>query len=589
MTSKLYTWPQRPLILSVFLAIAGLVFYLIVEEKVYAAQNLQLRIALATFIAVAAMSFAFALERLRWQWVVGFSLVWGAVLAIVAYSSFTSQTRNLDFSWSLSSGLIAVGIALPLFQTILKHGRLTLTYKDLHQYAWGDALCWCASWAFVGLSFGLAHLLASLFDLIGIDFLKQLLKKDWFIWMFIGASLGAALGVIKENERIVASLQSLVMAILSILTPVLAISLILFLVALPFTGLQAFWDTTTATTPILLSCAIGAITLVNAIIRNCSDDESKNRLMRYSAVALSVCILPLASISFISMQLRIEQHGLTPDRIWGLIAVLVALAYGIAYLWSLVKSRENWTSNIRLNNTRMAVLLCLTSLFLALPILNFAQMSVDSQLARIAQGTIKADKIDYAAFAFNFGESGRKALQEMQSSTDDRLANAATVALAADNRWELQDQLDEAKSASIILTKLTVFPQPVSIPQDLQKLINKQAGCLGEYCLLIWQQGSEVARFISSECTSYYDRDANEYSRASGFQHCPPVMTLMNKIAGKWELKDHYNYDNPGSTEAQKEQDRLSIANAIKQGDIEVRTVERKQIFIGGKPVGRVY
>ena len=582
------TWPQRSWVLSAFLAIAGFVFYLIVEEKVFGSASPQLRVAFAAFVAVGAISFAFAVERNRILWVVGFSVIWGLVLAFVAHSTLISQTGNFNLSFPFWSGLLSAGIALPLFQTIRHHGEFVLPYKDLHEHAWSDVICWCASWAFVGLSFGLAYLLASLFDLIGIELLKDLLEKEWFVWTFMGASFGAALGVFKENDRIVASLQNLVMTTLSILAPVLCISLALFLVALPFTGLQPLWDATRGTTPILLACALGAVTLTNSIIRNSLSEESGKKIMRYSAIGLSACILPLSVIALISMQQRIDQYGLTPDRIWGLVAVLVAVAYGFSYLWSVLKSRETWTENLRSNNIRMAGFLCVLTFFLALPIVNFAKISVDDQLSRIEDGRIKSEKIDYVAFAFDLGEGGRSELKKMQSSDDQAVVDRATIALAADNRWNLKEKFDEAKSSSVILSKLTVFPRTVAIPETLSKAINKQAGCLGDYCLLIWETGNDVAQLITPDCP-HYNRYDNDYDAEESYQHCPPTVTHLELKNNEWVVRTRYNSVKPRATEKQRADDRKAVSNAIEQSEIEVRTVERQQVFIGGKPVGQVY
>lgn len=584
-------WPYRPWILAAFLSLVGLIFNQITEDKIFLLESPQLRMSLATFTLVAATSFAFALEKTRYSWVAIFSMLWGFILAFVAHSTLITHSGRFDFSYSFCSGLIAAGIALPLFQTIRSHGKLALPYKDLHENAWSDVICWCASWVFVALSFGLAHLLASLFNLIGFELLKELLSKQWFIFMFLGGSFGAALGVFKENERIVASLQNLVMSTMSILAPVLCVSLIVFLAALPFTGLQPLWDATRGTTPILLACTIGAITLINAIIRNSESEESDKKMMRYAAKGLSFCILPLAIIALMSMQQRITQYGLTPDRIWGFIAVLVALAYGLAYLWSLIKSPKVWSSNLRTNNIRMAILLCLTTLFLALPIVNFAKLSVNSQLERISSGRAQAESVDFAAFAFDFGEEGKDALREMKNSENQYLLNGATLALAADNRWNLEQKIEEAASSSLIFSKLSVFPKPVAIPDKLKQAINKEAGCIGDYCLLIWQQGADIAQLVTEDCTPYSRYLIGNQSPELGYQHCPPKVTHLNKVEGDWltNTNSQYSYKPLSGNAKQKQEDKLTIANAIKQGEVEIRSVERKQLFIGGKPVGQVY
>ena len=67
---------------------------------------------------------------------------------------------------------------------------------------------------FTGITFLLAWLIAGLFDLIGIDLLKDLLRKSWFNWMLAGFAFGAAVGLLRERDRLVGTLQRLVMVVL---------------------------------------------------------------------------------------------------------------------------------------------------------------------------------------------------------------------------------------------------------------------------------------------------------------------------------------------------------------------------------------
>lgn len=582
-------WGRRPWILSLFMGIASFAFYLFIPEKVLLNDHPQVQLALGMFIAVASLSFALSLEQERVFWVAGFAIVWGALLAFIAYASFSSSNGYSDNYFPIFSGLISVCIALPIFQTIHQRQSLSLPYSDLHKYAWNDVLCGCVSWVFVGITFILAYLLAALFDLIGIEILHDLLKEEWFVWITIGLSFGAALGVLKENAKIIDSLQGLVMAVLSILTPLLGISLVVFLMALPFTGLELFWKTTKATTPILLSCAIGAIALVNAIVRNSTEQESKNKLMRRSAIALSMCILPLACIALISVLQRTEQYGLTPQRLWGLVAVLVTLAYGIAYPLAFIISRNDWAQGIRTNNIRMALAACATMLFLALPFVSFNKISVNSQLSRIDQGITAKDDIDFAAFAFDFGQPGRDALEVMQKSADQTVASKAKLALLSKNKWELKRDIKQADSSLVLSKKLVIYPKQVELPEALQTALNKQSPCAGAYCALIWEAGKTSAKLITSNCNSSYRSDLDQTTIDSGYQYCAPTVTDLALRKGKWSVK-YGNYVTAEKvTPEQERQDRKAISQALNEGKIEIRNVQRKQLFIDGKPVGATF
>src|SRR3546814_17187371 len=78
----------------------------------------------------------------------------------------------------------------------------------------------------------------------------------------------------------------------------------------------------------------------------------------------------------------------------------------------------------------------LLAAFLALPVLDFGTISTRDQLARLESGAVAAEKFDWAALAFDFGPSGRKALAELARSPRPERANLAKWALAARNRSE---------------------------------------------------------------------------------------------------------------------------------------------------------
>src|SRR3546814_13178910 len=87
----------------------------------------------------------------------------------------------------------------------------------------------------------------------------------------------------------------------------------------------------------MMAVAAFAVLLANAVIGNGSDDRATNPALRWAAPVLAVAVLPLAGIAYYSMHLRVIQYGWTPERIWGVIAALIALAYGIAGLWAVGK------------------------------------------------------------------------------------------------------------------------------------------------------------------------------------------------------------------------------------------------------------
>jgi len=512
------------------------------------------RAALAAFAGVAGICFGFVVERGKIAGSAIFALVAALVVASVLYWSGDFGSWE---PWRLVSALLTVAIAAPLFQAWRDGGgqRWRIPYVAAHDHAWTNVCLWFASWAFTGISFLLAFLLAALFDLIGIDMLQDLLRKSWFCAMLAGGAFGGAVGLLRDRERIVSTLQRVVMMVLSVLAPVLAIGLVLFLAALPFTGLGALWETTKATTPILLSCVIGALILANAVIGDRPEDETKQRIMRWSAMALGVTLLPLAVIAAISTGLRIQQYGLTPPRLWAVTFTAIACAYGLAYIVSIARGRgRGWADFVRPANMRLAVGLCGLALLLSTPLISFGAISTRDQIARLESGRTPVEEFDFAALRFDFGPAGVKALKKLEKEgRSAEIREAAANALKSDNPYAARSAQQRAEAARQIM----VFPKGSSLSPDLRARLTEWDAC-----------------GTAAPCHVIIRPDEVLVVR-------PGTVAMLTLRDGKWTST------NEAVTPAPI--DERALARAFGQGRVEIRDVKRRQVFIDGKPVGAAF
>ena len=344
-------WPARPLLLAVLGAVAGMIAWALSEGADWLGDS-STRASVALFVAMFAGLLAFTAERHKLGWSVAFALTGALVIAAIRWSSWTTRHVGYDAdtgaAWQFGCAVLAVAIAAPLFQTARDvagaggggtGGRglvARFPYPDVHAHAWTNVVLFMASWAFAGLAVLLGNLIAQLFRLIGIRALETLMDSDWFVAVLVGAALGGAVGLLRERDRIVRTMLSVVLVVLRVLAPVLAVFLAAFLLLLPFTGLSTLWEATRSTTPVVLGSMIVALVLANAVFGQDDGDASHSRLMRLAARVLSVTLLPLAVIGAVSMGLRIAQHGLSVERLWGLTLVALATAYGLGYLVSIV-------------------------------------------------------------------------------------------------------------------------------------------------------------------------------------------------------------------------------------------------------------
>ena len=553
-------WPLRPWLLAAICAVAGLLFHWLTDHH-YPAVIAPERQAAATFTAIATLSFVMTVEQRRWLWALAFAVGSGTVIAFVGWFTARYNSQPTIFEWPYLSGVFAVLIAAPLFQTVRDEGGWRFPYERLHNHAWMDAVIGAASLFFTGVSFLLAWLIAGLFVLIGIDLLKDLLQEEWFGWMLAGFAFGAAVGMLRERDALLATLQRLVMVVFSVLAPVLAAALVLFLASLPFTGLGGLWESDIPATPLLLVAGAGAILLANAVIGNGKADRSPNAMLQWSAMALVMTVLPLAIVSALSIGQRIGQYGWTPERIWGVIAVAVALAYGAAAWWTVWRGRRDFDDALRPVQTRLAIGLCCVALFLALPILDFGAISASSQMKRFATGRIPAAEFDWRAMAFDFGPAGRERLADIAGSGPADQRKLAGAALASKNRHDVEEQVQKTASTANLGTRLRVVPDGVVLPADLRSSIAATRYCRVGPCVvtLVDNRRAVIAGALIKNDTvesAVLERDAK----------------------GVWSQDIHSRF-------VAKPPFRPNLSTA----PVELRNVERRQLYVDGKPVGDAF
>ncbi len=574
-------WPLRPALLAVIGAAVALAIQQLLD--IGSGSPPVDRLAIAIAMATTAIGFGFVAERVRLGWAVAFSLVIGAAAGLIVYWQGVPGGSSDFLNWRLASLFLAIAIAAPLFQTVRDEGRPALPYAALHSHAWTNIVLWFAAWAFVAIVWVMSWLLAELFKLIKIDFLEKMLGTDWFVAVLLGSAFGAAVGLFRERDRILRLLQTVVTSVLSVLAPVLGAGLLLFLCALPFAGLDALWEATRATTPILLTCVVGALILANAVIGTGDGDTAGNPVLRYGAMTLAIVMLPLASIAAVATGLRIGQYGFSPDRLWALTFVIFATAFGIAYLVSLVRGRAVWAVPARAANVRLAIAIGAVALFLATPILSFNAISTADQVARLTSGKVSPDKFDWRALAFDFGEPGKAALKQLAASANPKIAAKAVAVAKAGNRYDVGELVEQDRALAGITERLRILPAPVPIPPALLKTLPGFAACgreINAQCTLLYTPGAAEAWALQSACF-------DQVPQASG---TPPMVTAPNcqigRIAlsnGEWKIVER-NLAPPMALA-----DRQRFAAAFARGQIDIRPVQRRQLFVGGVPVGEAF
>jgi hypothetical protein len=571
-------WAARPLILAALGLVAGFAVHLILGPGFH--DNLStLQAASVTAVVLGAGLTGFTLERRLWWWSLMFAAAMAVVGALVVAWNGTPEDWSVGEGWRMVSLLLAVAIAAPLFQAARDEGARRFPYESVHDHAWTNVVLWFACWLFVAIVFALSWLLALLFDLIKIDFLKELLEKDWFWRSLLGLAFGAALGLLREHDGVVRLLQRVVAMVLAVLAPVLAIGLVLFVLALPFTGLNALWEATKATTPILLFCVAGALVLANAVIGNAPGQERRSPLLRYGAMGLAAVMLPLAVLATIAISLRTGQYGFTPERLWAMVFVALACLWGAAYLVALVRGRLDWAARVRPLNLALAFMVCGVALVLATPIVSFNAISTRDQLARLQSGKVTPEQFDWRALAFDFGQPGRTALKKLQASPNAAIKALANEVAKAEQRWDVRDTGEQARNRAQVTANARMLQAGATLPESLRDRMAQGYTCTREQKCGVLLISDREALVLEDGCFAAPKTPSTKTSP----RPAPIYIACRDGIHfrledGKWEQGSASRAASAGEDQA--------ITAGYATGKVEIRTVPRRQLYVGGVPVG---
>ncbi len=583
---------RRHLVLTAAGALCGLAVWLLTRGSGPVGD---IRTAAATGVCIAGAALAFTLSSVRPLWSAGFAAGCGAVAAGVVYWNLVAGPQadssggyDPGFAWQYLCLAAALGIALPVFQTARDEGRWRLPYAGLHARSWEDIVVAIGAGGFQIAVALLFALWAGLFKLIGVDFFAELFDEPAFIAVIGGVSIALGISLMRDWPSVIAAMQKALMAVLSVLAPLLALVLLLFLAFLPVTGLSKLWETTRHATPLMLGAVLFALLLVNTVIKDANDQLSSARVVRFGAAGLALAMLPLAVIAAVSTGIRIDAYGLMPERIWAMIFTAFAIAYGLSYLWPLVRRFEGWADTVRTANVRLALALGVMFLLLATPLIDFRAISANNQVARLLSGRDAPDTFDFAALKFDLGAPGRDALSDLRGIGDHPQAKRIRWEVAridkTPSRWEAhtsREAADAATQTRAALKRMSVYGGKRAMPTTLIDYLSnpaidfdhqlKACGVTRSRCMAVIadlnEDGREDAVFFRERCTQAEEKPT-----------CWSTTYAYSQTADGWHeglgREGTYFSDSDGS-----------IIKALEAGKLEIVPRDGVELRVNGKRV----
>jgi hypothetical protein len=576
-------WPLRSWALAMLGGLLALVMYHLSElPRGDSDWNRRLVSGAIMFLGVAGLSFGLAWQRGRLLAAILVALLCG----LVSGGAFLWNGMPEDFGgadgWHIFCGVLFSVLLLTLFEAaqdgwsgwpeswspsgLRGWKRRNIYYPEVHGHLWTNAIQLGLAGLFTGLVVGIAYLMAEMFWLVKLDFLREALRQQWFRAVLCGAALGTGLGLLRDRGVIILTLQRVAMLVLRVLAPVVAIGIFVFLVALPFTGLAPLWDTG-GTTPIMLAGAALALFLANAVVSDRIEDESRSTVLSASAAALGLFLLPMVGIAIFSSGLRIQQYGLSPERLWALTFVIVASVVAIAYAVAILGAR-GWFARLRRTNLHLVFVLAAIALLLSTPLLGFERIATAHQLARLAGGQVSPENFDYKGLWFDFGPPGREAIDRLAArSSDARIRRYAAAVRRLGNRWEEAPNAAAVQGGRPLEKRLAMLPAPFPLDDAMRARLVRFDACNAEI------GGACTVRHVPGQ--DYMVVIAGPPPRCDRCR--PTIRLILRDPKGGWS-QDSISLDWASEIDAQ--------VAAIRAGRVEMRPVEQRQLFIDGKPAG---
>lgn len=344
-----------------------------------------------------------------------------ALAGVLTLSGFYVGSQ-LSAEGHSSEGPVLVAFALCMIVAVFKglmyvQQRASgepLSYPLLFSLSWRNFLVMALALLFVGIVGLLLLLWSALFDAIGVGFFEYLFSRDWFLFPLLGFAFGVGVALFREMSHIIDSITRLLQGMIRFLLPLLVVMTVGFLLTLVFVGLPALWDTGFGTGLVLWLAAL-LLFFVNAVYQDGRGDpaysQGVHRLIYGGLLALPV----LSLVSGYGLWLRIDQYGLSVERIFAGVIWLVLALFALGYSFSILRLRDGWTLGLASVNTNMGLVVLATVVLLNSPVIDPRAMTVSSQLNRLDEGLATIDEVDLQYFTVHLAKPGAQALASLKA------------------------------------------------------------------------------------------------------------------------------------------------------------------------------
>lgn len=472
----------------------GLVCYLLItwlagKNNSWIVYGVPATLALSSVLLFTVVSFK---QKRLWGWL---AIVLIATLGMSGWLKWQidgmSPWRAEKALWDFGCYLLLMGVMLlPWIQQSLRvHNDIT-RYSYFYQSVWHNVLVLLVIFITNGLTWLVLLLWSELFKLVGITFFKTLFfSSDWFIYLTLGLVTALAVILARTQSRLIDSIQKLFTLIATGLLPLVSLLTLLFIITLPFAGLNAISRHISAA-GLLLTLAFLQLLLMAVVC-----DPQKASIpwagpLRY-LIKTALLVTPLyVLIAAWALWLRVAQYGWTAERLHGALAVVVLLVWSLGYFVSIVW-RKGQNPLVLQGKVNLAVSLLVLVILVLLnsPVLDSMRISVNSHMARYQSGKNTPDQVSIYMLEQS-GRYGRAALESLKSDVEYMKdpKRRRSLLMAFDGVQRLQQRISEkALADNVLIAPGSGKPDATFWSAVMKNLYNAMICIEKDACVLVEQ------------------------------------------------------------------------------------------------------
>ncbi len=338
-------------------------------------------------------------------------------------------------------------------------GKSPTSYAALFTYSWRNFLVAALAAALTGGVALILFLWGALFSVIDISFFSDLFSNDWFLFPVLAFAFGTGVLIFRRLIKVIDGITSLLEGLMRLLLPLVASVLVIFLGALPFTGLTPLWETGSGTA-LLLCLNAFALFFVNAVYQT-------GRALPYPSwvhlgLSAAIALLPIVSVlALYGLYLRVDEYGWTVLRCWAFAVFTILVLFSAGYTWCIVRWRSAWPRHLGRVNILMGWLVLATMILVNSPVLDFRSISLASQMQRVEAGEVDLRDFDYHYARHQLARPGYRQMQALIAEHENSDPGLVEIIRKAESHGRSDKTFD------MLWANLTYRPEPYRPPPGL--------------------------------------------------------------------------------------------------------------------------